>query len=254
MMLMVKKNLELSKTFNFWSEKEVGGEEVPQRHTRFNSSSGDDLDSQKSDDSDDNSSESESDDNNEVERSPTFEQDEDINPSVIEQDIDSPISPFPSKSVSKPAEDESMEEKKPADTVYFSTTQILSSTLSTTVRFFNPSAYELEKCCKKVELQYLSEAYTFWSNTVIKEISPKSVPNKIFPVDNDSSGFACFSLFLTGTEINASKINVTFNQKYFIKNLIEIGKFYNEDLSQLNAKTKKNGKDTVVGMMKQQIF
>uniref|UniRef100_A0AC34G3L1 Uncharacterized protein n=1 Tax=Panagrolaimus sp. ES5 TaxID=591445 RepID=A0AC34G3L1_9BILA len=123
------------------------------------------------------------------------------------------------------AENEPMNEESKSvnSTASLPTTQTSpSSPHSTTVRFFNPSAYEIEECCKKLNLPYFSDAYTFWSKTVIKEISSTSIPNQLYSVVNESSGFACLSLFLTGTETNASLINFNFNQKYFIKNLIEI--------------------------------
>uniref|UniRef100_A0AC35F6D8 Uncharacterized protein n=1 Tax=Panagrolaimus sp. PS1159 TaxID=55785 RepID=A0AC35F6D8_9BILA len=105
---------------------------------------------------------------------------------------------------------------------------------TTTVKLYKPSSFTLEKLCQKLGIDYSDNAYQFWLNINIKQISPSSIPDEVFSVTTTiNPGFSSISLFLTGSETFASKIKEDLN-KYFIVNHKTLGESLGQDLSRLD--------------------
>uniref|UniRef100_A0AC34GHK6 Uncharacterized protein n=1 Tax=Panagrolaimus sp. ES5 TaxID=591445 RepID=A0AC34GHK6_9BILA len=88
--------------------------------------------------------------------------------------------------------------------------KVTSTLMNTDVEFYYPSSMDLKKCCEKFGVVYNRNAYAFWSNFEIGKISSTSIPDKLYSSANN--GFVSLSLYLTGSEENASKIKETLNK------------------------------------------
>uniref|UniRef100_A0A914XW85 Uncharacterized protein n=1 Tax=Panagrolaimus superbus TaxID=310955 RepID=A0A914XW85_9BILA len=108
---------------------------------------------------------------------------------------------------------------------------------STIVNYYNPSAFFLSECCKKLCIKYTSTAYQFWSNNECEQVSSLSRPYKTFPTSEEMyHGFSCFSLYLTGNESNSSLIREMTN-RYIYNNFKSLGKCMGHDFSEFNHET-----------------
>jgi hypothetical protein len=111
------------------------------------------------------------------------------------------------------------------------------SNTSTMVNYYNPSAFVIAQCCKKLNIKYTPEAYTFWSNIDFNHISPSSRPTKTFPTKESMyHGFSCFSLYLTGNESNTILIREMIN-RFVYNNFKTLGECMGHDFSQLSHET-----------------
>lgn len=104
--------------------------------------------------------------------------------------------------------------------------RIESSNVSTTVTHYNPSAFFLSSCCKKLNINYSTDAYKFWGQVNIAEISSTSRPQNIFETSEQMyHGFNCLSLYLTGTESNTILIREMIN-RHIYENFKSLGKVF----------------------------
>uniref|UniRef100_A0A914PRW7 Uncharacterized protein n=1 Tax=Panagrolaimus davidi TaxID=227884 RepID=A0A914PRW7_9BILA len=106
--------------------------------------------------------------------------------------------------------------------------------------FYYPSSGDIKKCCEKLGITFSQAikvlSHKFWSQIIVTNVGPTSIPNEIYPVSSDErTGYSCISLFLTGAETNVLEIKKNFLEYYFFKNLEKMGRdYYGKDFSSIS--------------------